>query len=66
MAPRLRIQAIDERQNSACLHRRELASLTWSFGYYVDNVAEGMTAPGAWYLNRKTGVPSTTLCPERT
>ena len=30
--------------------------LTWSFGYYVDNVAEGLAAPGTWYLNRKTGV----------
>lgn len=30
--------------------------LTWSFGYYVDNVAAGLSVPGCWYLNRKTGI----------
>ena len=56
MAPRLRIRAIDDRQNSVLFTGGSWRPLTWSFGYYVDNVAEGMTAPGAWYLNRKTGV----------
>ena len=30
--------------------------LTWSGGYYVENVFEGLDAPGSWYLDRKQGV----------
>ena len=30
--------------------------MTWSFGYYVDNVFEGLDTPGSWYLDRRTGV----------
>jgi hypothetical protein len=30
--------------------------LTWSGGYYVENVFEGLGTPGSWYLDRKQGV----------
>jgi hypothetical protein len=30
--------------------------LTWSTGYYVENVLEALGEPGQWYLDRKTGV----------
>ena len=56
MAPRLRIKALDERGNSVLFTGGSWRPLTWSFGYYVDNVAEGLATPGTWYLNRKTGV----------
>lgn len=56
MAARLRIQALDERQNSVLFTGGSWRPLTWSFGYYVDNVAEGLAVPGSWYLNRKTGI----------
>ena len=56
MAPRLRIQAIDEEQRSVLFTGGSWRPLTWSFGYYVDNVYEGLDAPGTWYLDRKTGI----------
>ena len=56
MAPRLRIQALDASQNSVLFTGGSWRPLTWSFGYYVDNVAEGLFVPGSWYLNRKTGI----------
>jgi hypothetical protein len=58
MAPRLRIQSIDEAHSSVLFTGGSFRPLTWSFGYYVDNVYEGLGAPGSWYLNRKTGVLS--------
>lgn len=58
MAARLRIKEVDERQSSVLFTGGSWRPLTWSFGYYVDNVAEGLTAPGSWYLNRQTGVLS--------
>jgi len=56
MAPRLRIQALDASQDSVLFTGGSWRPLTWSFGYYVDNVAEGLFVPGSWYLNRKTGI----------
>ncbi|MCX6927302.1 MAG: right-handed parallel beta-helix repeat-containing protein [Verrucomicrobia bacterium] len=55
-APRLRIQALDEGRNSVLFTGGSWRPLTWSFGYYVDNVAEGLATPGAWYWNRAMGV----------
>ena len=26
--------------------------LTWSYGYYLENVREGLRAPGSWYHDR--------------
>ena len=56
MASRLRIQSLDEQARSVLFTGGSWRPLTWSFGYYVDNVAQGLDAPGTWYLNRKTGV----------
>jgi hypothetical protein len=56
MAPRLRIQALDASQNAVLFTGGSWRPLTWSFGYYVDNVAEGLFLPGSWYLNRKSRI----------
>jgi hypothetical protein len=56
MAPRLRIQALDERASSVLFTGGSWRPLTWSFGYYLDNAVEGLAAPGTWYLKRKAGV----------
>ena len=50
MASRLRIQALDASQNSVLFTGGSWRPLTWSFGYDVDNVAEGLSAPGSWHL----------------
>ncbi len=55
MAARLRIQAIDEARSSVLFTGGSWRPLTWSFGYYAENVFEGLGAPGSWYLDRKTG-----------
>jgi hypothetical protein len=55
MAARLRIQALDADRNTALFTGGSWRPLTWSFGYYADNVFEGIDQPGSWYLNRKTG-----------
>lgn len=30
--------------------------MTWSFGDYLDNAAEGLSTPGAWHVDRTSGV----------
>jgi len=47
MAPRLRIETLDERANSVLFSGGSWRPLTWSFGYYVDNVVQGL-ATGAF------------------
>jgi hypothetical protein len=54
-AARLHIQSIDEEQQTVLFTGGSWRPLTWSFGYYADNVFEGLDAPGSWYLDRKTG-----------
>lgn len=56
MAARLRIQALDEQNHVALFTGGSWRPLTWSEGYYVDNVFEGLDAPGSWYLDRPQGV----------
>lgn len=56
MAPRLRLEALDTARNSVLFTGGSWRPLTWSFGYYVENVPEGLTVPGTWYLNRRAGV----------
>ncbi len=56
MAARLRIKHIDEKNHVVIFTGGSWRPLTWSNGYYVDNVKEGLAAPGAWYLDRKQGV----------
>lgn len=53
MAPRLRIQAVDEAGHSVLFTGGSFRPLTWSFGYYLDNAAEGLANPGAWCCDRQ-------------
>ena len=55
-AARLRIASIDEANNSVLFTGGSFRPLTWSFGFYVDNVFEGLDAPGTWYLDRRAGM----------
>ena len=58
MAARLPIADIDEETHTVRCAGPSWRPLTWSKGYYVENVYEGLTGPGDWYLNRHTGVLS--------
>lgn len=58
MEARLRIQRIDADKNVALFTGGSWRPLTWSWGYYVDNVYEAFDAPGTWYLDRKQGLLS--------
>ncbi len=53
---RLRIKAIDARNPAVLFTGRSWRPLTWSGGYYVDNVFDGLRTPGSWYLDRTQGV----------
>jgi hypothetical protein len=55
-AARLRIEAIDDERDTVLFTGGSWRPLTWSFGYYADNVLEGLDRPGCWYLDRKTGL----------
>ncbi|MFH1923917.1 MAG: right-handed parallel beta-helix repeat-containing protein, partial [Planctomycetota bacterium] len=56
MEARLRVQRLDDENHVVLFTGGSWRPLTWSKGYYVDNVFEGIDAPGTWYLNRKQGV----------
>ena len=56
MAARLRIEHIDEKNRVVVFTGGSWRPLTWSGGYYVENVREGLDAPGTWYLDRTKGV----------
>jgi len=58
MEARLRIAEVDEETNTVTFTGGSWRPLTWSRGYYVENVFEALDAPGEWYLNRQTGVLS--------
>lgn len=53
---RLRIAGLDEQTHTVTFTGSSWRPLTWSRGYYVENVCEALSAPGEWYLDRKTGV----------
>ena len=53
---RLRIAKLDEAQRLVTFTGGSWRPLTWSMGYYVENVAEALEQPGQWYLDRPTGV----------
>jgi hypothetical protein len=53
---RLRIRKIDEKNHAVLFTGGSWRPLTWSGGYYVDNVFEALDTPGTWYLDRKRGV----------
>ena len=53
---RLRIKSIDQTDNIVRFTGAAFRPMTWSNGWYVENVYEGLTDPGEWYLDRKSGV----------
>jgi hypothetical protein len=53
---RLHIDGIDEATRTATFTGASWRPLTWSKGYYVENVYEALDQPGKWYLDRKTGL----------
>lgn len=56
MEARLPIAAIDEATSTVTFTGGSWRPLTWSRGYYVENVYEALDEPGEWYLDRKTGI----------
>ncbi len=53
---RLRIESIDEPANTVKFTGQAFRPTSWNCGWYVENVYEGLTQPGRWYLDRQTGV----------
>ena len=53
---RLRIESIDTAANMVKFTGDAFRPLSWSKGWYVENVYEGLLRPGDWYLDRQTGV----------
>ena len=55
---RLRIKSIDQAAHTVKFTGQAFRPLDWNKGWYVENVYEGLTDPGEWYLDRTTGVLS--------
>jgi len=55
---RMRIESIDRAASVVRFTGDAFRPTTWSIGWYAENVAEGLTQPGQWYLDRTTGVLS--------
>ncbi len=55
---RLFIERIDPVTRTVVFTGASFRPLAWSKGYYIENVLEGLSQPGEWYLNRKSGVVS--------
>jgi Right handed beta helix region len=55
MAARLHIASIDEAARMVRFTGGSWRPLVWSMGYFVENVAEALTQPGEWYLDRPAG-----------
>lgn len=55
---RLRIATIDDAAHVVSFTGGSWRPLTWSRGYYVENVREALGAPGRWYLDKEAGVLS--------
>ena len=53
---RLRIESIDAGSSTVTFTGDAFRPLDWNKGWYVENVREGLLAPGQWYLDRGTGV----------
>ncbi|MHB8974553.1 MAG: right-handed parallel beta-helix repeat-containing protein [Pirellulaceae bacterium] len=53
---RLRIASIDAGSSTVTFTGDAFRPLDWNKGWYVENVREGLLAPGQWYLDRGTGV----------
>jgi hypothetical protein len=55
---RMRIESIDRAASVVRFTGDAFRPTSWSMGWYAENVAEGLTQPGQWYLDRATGVLS--------
>ncbi len=53
---RLRIESVDEKNHTVRFTGKTFRPSNWSRGWYVENVREGLTRPGQWYLDRTSGV----------
>lgn len=53
---RLHIAEVDEAKRIVTFTGGSWRPLSWSTGYYVENVREALTEPGEWYLDRPSGV----------
>jgi hypothetical protein len=53
---RLRIESIDRAANTVRFTGDTWRPTSWSNGWYVENVFEGLTRPGDWYLDRQAGL----------
>lgn len=53
---RLRIESIDQTTNLVRFTGDAWRPMNWSNGWYVENVFEGLTKPGSWYLDRQAGL----------
>jgi hypothetical protein len=53
---RLRIESVDEKANVVRFTGDCFRTAEWTQGWYAENVFEGLTEPGMWYLDRPTGV----------
>ena len=53
---RLKIQKVDDVQNLVLFTGDSFRPLTWSFGYYTENIFEEINnQPGTWYLDKVKG-----------
>lgn len=52
MEARLYPESIDHDNGEVLFVDGSWRPLTWSFGYYLDNVREGLTVPGRWYHDK--------------
>lgn len=53
---RLHIAAIDEPNRVVTFTGGSWRPLSWSMGYYLENVAEALSEPGEWHLDPGTGI----------
>ncbi len=56
MAAHLRLATVEEVTHTVTCTGPSWRPLMWSKGYYLDNVREGLTGLGQWYLDRPGGV----------
>ncbi len=45
----LKIDTIDHQKGEVVFHKESFRPYNWSFGYYLENVREGLNVPGRWY-----------------
>ncbi|MBR4205583.1 MAG: right-handed parallel beta-helix repeat-containing protein [Clostridia bacterium] len=53
MEARLCLEKWNRATGEALMKSGSWRPLTWSYGYYLENVREGLTAPGRWYHDRR-------------